>query len=67
MLWEFINNYNCKNFIIQTFNINHHVYKSIVELDIDNFWHKELKFRKQFQYPPFTEVALLIYKTEIEE
>ena len=66
-LYEFINNYPTKNFIIQTFNFEHYVYKYLVNLDLEGFWKQELSFRKQFNYPPYTEIAVLIYKNQIEE
>jgi len=66
-LYEFIKKYTTSNFIIQTFNINHYVYESILKLDLNYFWEKELKFRKQFFYPPYSEIAVIMYKTEVEE
>jgi primosomal protein N' (replication factor Y) len=67
MLWEFIHNYSCENFLLQTFNAEHYVYKNLLELDLDKFWKEELKYRKQFNYPPYSELAVIMYKSEIEE
>jgi len=66
-LYEFIKKYRTSNFIIQTFNIEHYVYKYLSQLDLDGFWKKELEFRKQFNYPPYSELAVIMYKTEIED
>ncbi len=66
-IYEFLKNYSTKNFIIQTFNPEHYVYQSLLKMDLDWFWKKELEFRKQFSYPPYTELAVLIYKNQIED
>jgi len=66
-LYEFIKKYRTLNFIIQTFNIEHYVYKSILKLNLDDFWKQELEFRKSLNYPPYTELAVIMYKTEIED
>ena len=66
-LYEFIKKYPTSNFIIQTYDIEHYVYKYILQLDLDWFWEKELEYRKQFNYPPFSEIVVLKYKNEIEE
>jgi len=66
-LYEFIKKYKTSNFIIQTFNANHYVYKNILKLDLQWFWNKELEYRKQFSYPPYAEITLILYKSEIEE
>ena len=66
-MYEFIKKYPTSNFIIQTFNIEHYVYKYILQLDLNWFWKEELKYRKQFNYPPFSEIVVLKYKSEIEE
>ncbi len=67
MMWEFIHNYDCKNYILQTFNTNHYVYKYLLNLDLYWFWKEELKYRKQFSYPPYFQLAILMYKSEIED
>ena len=66
-LYEFIKKYSTSNFIIQTYNIEHYIYKYILNLDLDWFWKQELKYRKAFSYPPYSELAILKYKTEIED
>lgn len=66
-LYEFIKKYKSKNFIIQSFNVNHYVYLNILNLDLDSFWKKELEIRKNFNYPPFSEIAMILYRSEIED
>ncbi len=66
-LYEFIKKYSTSNFIIQTFNRDHYVYKHILKLDLNGFWEQELEFRKMFSYPPYSELAVLMYKSEIED
>ncbi len=66
-LYEFIKNYKTKNFIIQTYNFDNYVYKYLSKLDLNWFWKTELSFRKQLNYPPFSELAVIIYKNQIEE
>jgi len=66
-LYEFIKKYSTSNFIIQTFNKDHYVYKNILKLNLDWFWKQELKFREQFFYTPYSEIALILYKSDIEE
>ena len=43
------------------------MYKYLLQLDLDGFWEKELEFRKQFLYPPYVDLAVIMYKTEVEE
>jgi len=66
-LYEIVKNYPTKNFIIQTFNFEHYVYQNLLKLDINGFWKKELSFRKMLNYPPFSELSVLMYKNQIEE
>jgi len=66
-LYEFIKKYSSSNFIIQTFNKEHYVYKYLLKLDLNGFWKHELNFRKMFSYPPYSELAVFMYKSEIED
>jgi len=66
-LYEFLKNYPTQNYIIQTFNFEHYVYQNLVKMDLDWFWQQELKYRKMLFYPPFAELAVLIYKHQVEE
>ena len=66
-IYEIIAKYPTKNYIIQTLNSELYLYQSLAKLNIDWFWEKELENRKAFGYPPFWELAVLIYKSEIEQ
>jgi len=66
-LYELIKNYSTENYIIQTYNFDNFVYQNLLHLDLEWFWKKELEFRKKLNYPPYEEIALLLYKHEIEE
>lgn len=66
-LYEFIKKYSTSNFIIQTFNQEHYVYENILKLDLQSFWNKELEYRKKLNYPPYSQLAVIIYKSQIEE
>jgi len=47
--------------IIQTFNPNHYIIKTLIKNDPELFYEQELKLRKQFHYPPFTNLIKLSY------
>ncbi len=66
-LYEFIKKYSTSNFIIQTFNQEHYVYENILKLDLKKFWNKELEYRKNLNYPPYSQIAIIMYKSQIEE
>jgi len=66
-LYEYLKNYSTQNFIIQTFNFNHYVYQSLLKMDLEKFWKHELYYRKLLNYSPYTYLAVLIYKHQVEE
>ncbi|MBS8121735.1 hypothetical protein [Candidatus Vampirococcus lugosii] len=66
-IYDGINNLNSKNFFIQTFNPENHSIINGIRLDFENFKKEELKFRKDFTYPPYTQICSILYKDEIEE
>jgi primosomal protein N' (replication factor Y) len=47
--------------IIQTYNPNHPVIQNIKDYNLTNFTNEELKFRKDFNYPPFSKLTKLTY------
>ncbi len=47
------------NILIQTFNPNHYIIKSIATNKPLTFYTQELKFRKKFDYPPYTSLIKL--------
>lgn len=66
-LYEIFTNFNVKNFIVQTFNPDNISLKYAINLDFEWFKKRELNFRKEYNYPPFTQMAIILYKHEIEE
>ena len=48
-------------------NPDHHSIRSACKLNKSDFFAKEYKFRKQYSYPPFWELCLILYKDEIEQ
>jgi len=66
-LYEAFTKHNCQNFIVQTFNPDHHSIRQACKLDKDWFYDIENKFRKDNDYPPFKEICIILYKNEIEE
>jgi primosomal protein N' (replication factor Y) len=66
-LYDTFKNHNCKNFIVQTFNPENYSIRNACKIDIDLFQKQDNKFRKDNNYPPFTDVCVLLYKNEIEE
>ena len=46
----------CKKIIIQTYTPEHYIF------DFDNFYQKELKIRKELNYPPFCQLIKLTYR-----
>jgi primosomal protein N' (replication factor Y) len=53
--------------IIQTLNPRHFVLQKVLESDYDGFFKSELNQRKRGNYPPFSKMALVESKDEIEE
>ncbi len=66
-LYETIQNYSPNAFLIQTFNPDAYSIKYATNIDFEWFKKQELTYRKQFSYPPFAQLAVLLYKNEIEE
>lgn len=66
-LFETIKNLSPKNTIIQTYNPDLYSIRYGAKLDFNWFKNEELKFRKDFGYPPYQEVCMILYKNEIEE
>lgn len=57
---------NTKNFVIQTNNPDSDVIKYIYNMDIDWFVENDNEKRKIHRYPPYWEIASLLYKHEME-
>ena len=67
LLFECFTKYDCKNFIVQTFNPEQYSIRSACKMDEKWFREGENQFRKINNYPPFSELCVILYKNEIEE
>lgn len=66
MLSTIVQQYACP-IIIQAYNATHHAILSACRQDMTGFREVENEFRKNYIYPPFGELAILLYRHEIEE
>jgi len=66
-LFESFQKHQTKTFLVQSFNVDNYTIKNACKFDFEAFQKEELEFRKNFDYPPFTEMAVILYKNEIEE
>lgn len=53
-------------FIVQTYTPDHYVIRRACAFDEEGFRHDELERRKEGNYPPFTQMCVVMYKHEIE-
>ncbi|MFC1978806.1 primosomal protein N' [Chloroflexota bacterium] len=47
--------------VIQTYNPNHYAIAAASKQDYNNFYSKEISYRRQLNNPPFSKLALLLY------
>ena len=66
-LYEAFCKHHCQNFLVQTRNPDHHSIRSACKMQKSDFFAVENLFRKQYSYPPFGELCLILYKDEIEQ
>jgi len=66
-LYDTFKSHNCNNFVVQTFNPEYYSIRNACKLDAKSFDQKDNEFRKKNNYPPFSNVCVLLYKNEIEE
>ncbi|MFZ2912261.1 MAG: hypothetical protein WAZ75_04205, partial [Candidatus Absconditicoccaceae bacterium] len=52
-LYEAFTKHNCQNFIVQTFNPDHHSIRQACKLNKEGFYEIENQFREANDYPPF--------------
>ncbi len=50
-----------KSFLIQTYHSENLAIKSAIENDFNKFYNEEIKIRKIFSYPPFSQIIKLTY------
>lgn len=53
--------------IIQTYNLDSYIIKFFAENDYYSFYRKELKFRKQMNYPPFSRFISIEFQSKSDE
>lgn len=66
-LYEAFIKQNTSNFIVQSFNPDQYSIRHACKLDKEWFYKIDNKFRKENDYPPYTEICIIIYRNEIEE
>ena len=66
-LYDTFTNHNCKNFIVQTFSPENYSIRNACKIDKKWFEQQDNEFRKIWNYPPFTDTCLIMYKNEVEE
>lgn len=65
-LTELFKNYASTPIIIQTHNAEHPTLLAACTGDHTSYQKRELNYRKKLNYPPYTEICMLLYKHEIE-
>ena len=67
LLYECFSKYDCKNFIVQTFNPMQYSIRNACRMDEKRFREEENSFRESNKYPPYADLCVILYKNEIEE
>lgn len=67
LIWRWSRKWEQTEFIIQSFIPENESIKMIIEDNYKTFFKKTLLERKLFNYPPFTEYAILEYRNENQE
>ena len=67
LLYECFSKYDCKNFIVQTFNPMQYSIRNACRMDEKRFREEENSFRELNKYPPYADLCVILYKNEIEE
>lgn len=66
-LREILTHHQNSNFIIQTFNPEAPSILAACKMSLESFEQTDMTYKKLHNYPPFSEVCVLLYKNEIEE
>ncbi len=66
-LYDIFKKHNTENYLVQTFNPQHHSIRFACFMNINKFFEIENSLRKQYNYPPFCDVCKILYKNEIEK
>lgn len=66
-LYEALHNYQTANFIIQSFNPEQYSIRNACKMDPEAFTQQDNIYREKLQYPPYSDLCVLLYKHDIEE
>ena len=66
-LYDAIQNYPKSTILIQSFNTDQYSIRSACKKNKQFFEEQDALFRKQYHYPPYSDLCVLLYKHEIEE
>lgn len=66
-LYDTFANHACNNYIVQTRNPENYSIRNACRMNKKLFTEEDNKFRQENNYPPFTDICILLYKNEIEE
>lgn len=66
-LYDTFTAHNCKNFVVQSFNTENYSIRDACKIDKTLFESHDNEFREKYNYPPFTDICIIMYKNEIEE
>ena len=61
-----IRHYNCP-IIVQSYSVEHHAIRAACSQNNEKFWTAENAFRQAHSYPPYGELAVILYKHEVEK
>ncbi len=66
-LYETIQQYKDAHFIVQSFDPEHYSIRSACKMNKEAFQREDEVYRKQYNYPPYSDLCVLLYKHETEE
>jgi primosomal protein N' (replication factor Y) len=66
LLYETFQKHTTPNFIVQSFNPHQYSIRNACKLDKQGFYDTEYAFRKTYNYPPYSDLCVILYKNEIE-
>ena len=67
LLYDLFTKHSTTHYVVQTFDPEQYSIRSACKLSEPEFTEQDLEFRKAYNYPPFTDLCVIMYKNEIEE
>lgn len=67
LLYDMFINHHTENFIIQTRNPQQESIRYACKLDLTGFEEFDNAFKQKYNYPPFADLCIIMYKDEIEQ